>query len=135
MGRILSCYTLIVGSQSHIQESEEMHKKRSEASKKNWQNPEYREKIIQKRKEEWLNPKVREICLKNLVHDGSTSPWNKLRKCVQCVETGIIYSSMREAEKLTGIKHNNISLVCSGQRQTAGGFHWRLVESNGGDDN
>ena len=128
-------YTLTVGSQVHFQESEERTKQRSETSKKMWQNPEYREKIIQKRKEEWLDPKVREICLKNLIHDGSKSPWNEKKKQVKSIETGMIYSSMREAERLTGIKHNNISLVCSGQRQTAGGFHWQLVESKGGDDN
>ena len=35
---------------------------------------------------------------------------------------------MREAERLTGIHYTNISLVCSGKRQTAGGFHWEILQ-------
>ena len=49
-------------------------------------------------------------------------------KQVKCVETGIIYSSTREAEKQTGIKHNNISQVCNGKRKTAGKLHWIYIE-------
>ena len=30
-------------------------------------------------------------------------------KKVECIETGIIYESTREAERQTGIGHNNIS--------------------------
>ena len=49
-------------------------------------------------------------------------------KKVQCIETGIIYDSTREAERQTGVKHNNISQVCTGQRLTAGKYHWRYIE-------
>ncbi len=48
-------------------------------------------------------------------------------KAVQCVETGIIYPSAREAARLTGLAHTHISAVAKGQRQTTGGFHWKLV--------
>lgn len=119
-------YTLRVGSQNHYEGSEELWQIWSKASKEKWQNEEYRKKISKKRKEEWLDPNVRNICLKNLDRTGKS--WKARSRAVKCIETGIIYSSMREAERLTGIHYTNISLVCSGKRQTAGGFHWEILQ-------
>lgn len=45
-----------------------------------------------------------------------------------CVETQIIYESIAEAERLTGIK--NISSCCRGERKMAGGYHWEYVEES-----
>lgn len=39
-----------------------------------------------------------------------------------------VWDSMTEAERETGIHHNNISKCCSGERKTAGGFIWRIRE-------
>lgn len=50
-------------------------------------------------------------------------PWNK--KKVLCVETGVVYSSIAEAE--SKMKCRNISLVCKGKRKTANGYHWQFV--------
>ena len=119
-------YTLRVGSQNHYEGSEELWQIWSKASKEKWQNEEYRKKISKKRKEEWLDPNIRNICLKNLDRTGKN--WKTRSRAVKCIETGIIYSSMREAERLTGIHYTNISLVCSGKRQTAGGFHWEILQ-------
>lgn len=44
---------------------------------------------------------------------------------VECIETGIIYYGISEAERQTGIYNNNISQCCKGTRKTAGGYHWR----------
>ena len=51
-------------------------------------------------------------------------------KKVLCVETGIIFDSMHDAEKQTGAKYKNISKVCKGHygRKTAGGYHWKIIE-------
>ena len=56
------------------------------------------------------------------------------RKPVRCIETNIIYPSIRNAGKLTGINHNRIAEVCHKYygRKTAGGFHWEFYE--GSDD-
>lgn len=35
------------------------------------------------------------------------------------------YSSIHEAERITGVKHYNIITVCKGKRKTAGGFIWK----------
>ena len=33
------------------------------------------------------------------------------------------YSSLREAERVTGVKNNNICLVCKGEKKQAGGLY------------
>ena len=48
-------------------------------------------------------------------------------KCVKCIETQEVFPSMRNAEKVIGIKGNHISDVCKGKRKTAGGFHWEFI--------
>lgn len=53
------------------------------------------------------------------------------RKIIQInIETGqeIIYNSIREASRLTKIHNGSISEVCSGKRNTAGGYKWKYVE-------
>ena len=47
---------------------------------------------------------------------------NKLRKEVICIETKCVYKSIVEAKNETNI--NNISAVCRGIRELAGGLHW-----------
>ena len=49
-------------------------------------------------------------------------------KSVRCVETGVIYSSIKEASEQTGIDQSNISKACRGVYQTAGGFHWEYTK-------
>lgn len=50
---------------------------------------------------------------------------------VLCVDTGVEYDCMKDAEDITGAKQANISKCCRGLRQTAGGYHWRYAD--GGD--
>lgn len=47
---------------------------------------------------------------------------------VLCIDTGIVYPSMCEAERQTGIHHQSISACCNGKRKSAGGYHWRNVK-------
>ena len=47
-----------------------------------------------------------------------------LRKSVQCVETGIIYSSLKEAAQKTNANKAAISMVINGKRNKAGGYGW-----------
>lgn len=46
---------------------------------------------------------------------------------VQCIETEIIYKSINEASRKTGVDASAISKVCKGKYKTAGGFHWKYV--------
>ena len=47
-------------------------------------------------------------------------------KMIICLETGVIYSSIKEAEKIVCI--SNISAAISGKYKTAGGYHWAYVD-------
>lgn len=52
---------------------------------------------------------------------------SKIRKKVICVETNIIYESISNAAKQTGINRGHINSVCLNKRQTAGGYHWKYI--------
>lgn len=56
----------------------------------------------------------------------SSKSLEKTRRPVICVETGIIYDSLQDAEIKTGISRKNIGKVCNGgkYRKTAGGYRW-----------
>ena len=59
---------------------------------------------------------------------GKKGAQHHASKKVVCVETGVIYGGIAEAQRQTGIHH--ISCVCGGRkygRNTAGGFHWEYV--------
>ena len=47
-------------------------------------------------------------------------------KSVICIETGIIYNSIKEATQLTGISH--IGDCCRGVREKAGGYRWQYYK-------
>ena len=47
-------------------------------------------------------------------------------KKVICIETNIIYESVCEAKRQTGICH--IDSCCRGERLTAGGYHWKYID-------
>ena len=51
-------------------------------------------------------------------------------KPVVCIETGVSYSSITEAQRQTGIFARTISHVCNREKnyKTAGGFHWQFKE-------
>lgn len=45
-------------------------------------------------------------------------------KPVKCIETGVVYGSLKEAEEKTGINKMCIGNVCKGKQKTAGKLHW-----------
>lgn len=49
-------------------------------------------------------------------------------KKVVCIETGIMYDSIKDASKQLNLKGHHIGTCCSGDRQTCGGFHWCYEE-------
>lgn len=51
-------------------------------------------------------------------------------KKVKCIETGVIYNSIKEAQET--LKINNISRVCQKipKYKTAGGYHWEYVKES-----
>lgn len=60
-------------------------------------------------------------------HLATIKPPVKKRTAVICVETNKLYEGLRVAERDTNIQHSVIASCCRGQRETAGGYHWRFV--------
>lgn len=64
---------------------------------------------------------------------GEKNYWHKrygalhhASKKVLCVETGIVYAGIAEAQRAIGGKFN-ISECCNGKRKTCKGYHWKFV--------
>lgn len=45
-------------------------------------------------------------------------------KAVKCIETGIVYPSIHEAARQTGMHRSAIALCCDGRQKKTRGFHW-----------
>lgn len=54
------------------------------------------------------------------------------RKQVRCIETDIIYESVREAGKILNCEPGNIIKCCKGKQKTCGGYHWEYVDKECG---
>lgn len=52
----------------------------------------------------------------------------KYGRKVRCIETGVIYDSLKHAERETGLNCGNIQKCCTGERQTCGKCHWEYVD-------
>lgn len=48
-------------------------------------------------------------------------------KAVKCIETGLVYKSLRDASDKTGCHKSGICNCCNGKRATCGGYHWEYV--------
>jgi hypothetical protein len=52
---------------------------------------------------------------------------SKNRMKVMCIETGIIYDSINEARRQTGVSNSNIWYSCKGRERRVEGYHWKYV--------
>ena len=72
-------------------------------------------------------------CKENIDHalkTGLNRPKGNNKKPVVCTETGIMYSSIKDASEDMGILRTSICNVLSGLSENAGGYHFRRVERN-----
>lgn len=51
----------------------------------------------------------------------------KNSKKVMCIESGIIYNSIKEASEILNISYKGLSYCCSRGKGTSGSFHWCFV--------
>ncbi len=72
---------------------------------------------------EWVTKSENSLHSHRVLHQGNTA------KAIKCVETGVVYESAREAERVLGINNANICSAIKGRVNRAGGFHWE--HSNG----
>lgn len=52
----------------------------------------------------------------------------KIKKPIQCIETGAVYESLTSACKSVGVNITCLSEVLHGKQKSAGGYTWRFVE-------
>lgn len=53
------------------------------------------------------------------------------KKAVLCVELNVVYDSFLDAAKACGFKSRNPIYYCvNGKQETAGGYHWKLIEED-----
>lgn len=65
---------------------------------------------------EWMS-------LKNNSIDGA----KQIQRRVKCIETGIIYDSISQASRETGLDRSSIRKVCRGKLKTCGKLHWEYT--------
>lgn len=73
-------------------------------------------------------------CINNLcwatVKENNNMPLRLQRhsKRVQCIETEIIYNSIKEAAIKNNVSKSGICNACNGKQKTAANYHWRYYE-------
>ena len=102
-------YNIQLGGSNHLHsEAEKLHLRN--VILKKWEDVNFRQKIMQN-----IHPIDRSYCSQKVL----------------CVETGKIYESQLSAAKDIGLKSSaGISKCCTGERKTAGGYHWRYIREN-----
>lgn len=98
----------IRAAQIGVPKSAESCKKMSEGAKRRWGAS---------------NKKEREH-LRELNLGGN----NPRARAVKCLDTGVVYSAVREAGRETGVENSCIVRCCNGERQTAGGLRWAYAD-------
>ena len=72
---------------------------------------------------EWLSPKDNTHYGTGMERKAKTQG-----KRVKCVETGVIYDSVADTSRKTGLSQGNICQCCNGKRKSCGGFTWEFVD-------
>lgn len=67
------------------------------------------------------SPETREKIVKALQNHPNTS------KRVLCIDTGEVFPSSREVQRVLGISHTSIGCACNGKQKTAGKKHWKYI--------
>lgn len=108
--------------------SAERRQKISESNKRAYLNPELRRKVGEANKGANSHNYGKHLSAETRRKIGEANK-GKNTKAVICVEMGTLYSSVTEAAKSIGVTHGAISMAVRGIRKTAGGYHWKYVES------
>ena len=111
----------------------EWRKNVREGAKKRAADPEWQEKNREGVKKRSANPEWVEKNREGAKKRAADPEWQRKHrethcKKVRCVETHIVYGSLKEAAVAVKLKTpNNIGCCCRGERKTAGGYHWEYA--------
>ena len=110
----------------------EKYQKSITAMQKYWiEHPEEKQESLQKATKasiKWKKSHPQEVA--KIMQKMQEKAKEKTCKKVQCIQTGIVYESAREADRQTGLKYYNISKVCNGKMKTTEGFHWKFYQED-----
>lgn len=107
----------------HISES----KKGKRCNRQNYHHSEETKKKIGEANRNVVHQKHSEEQKKKIGISLTNHP--KLSKKVYCLETGTIYTSVHDANRLLGIDYSNISACCRGVYKQTHGYHFSYAES------
>ena len=114
------------------EENPEKYQKNIIAMQQYWiKHPEEKQKVLQKATNasiEWKKSHPQKVA--EIMQKMREKAKEKTCKKVQCIQTGIVYESAREADRQTGLKYYNIGKVCTGKMKTTGGFHWKFYQED-----
>lgn len=108
----------------------------SEQAKKKWQDPDFRAYAVKRMHEAWEDPEKKkrrsDLTKKRWANDSfKEKTMNKvIEACktpVQCVETGEVFDTMKEAADAYGVDRANICRSCK-THYRCGGYHWKYVD-------
>ena len=101
---------------------------------------EYNQEVVEDAVRE-IDDRLKFLKQKLIIEHGgmqlTTPPQKQTRgipRVIMCVETGVVYDSIKQASEATGVNSGNISLVVRGINKTAGGYHWVAFEEDRDDD-
>lgn len=106
----------------NVLDSDERRKKMADhAHNREWSN-ESREKISENKKGKKLSEQAR----KNM-SDAHKGKEGNNKKSIECIETKIVYKTIKQASEDMGILRSSIQNVLSGLSENARGYHFRRV--------
>jgi group I intron endonuclease len=109
----------------------ESKKKLSEARRGKKMPPrseESRRKLSQALKGRTFTPEHRAKISKSKSGAATSGKNNSHPRAVLCVETGVIFDTIKEAGEFKGGSSKNIIACCRGRLNTSGGYHWRYAD-------
>lgn len=71
---------------------------------------------------EWCTPAYN-LNYSNVINKASIAKYHKIR----CVDTGVVYDSIKEVENKFGLHHSNLVACCNGKRKRCGGKRWEYA--------
>lgn len=87
--------------------------------------PESRAKLSAKHMGKKMSNEAIENRLKSWIANGRKT---RVSKRVECIDTGVIYQSVKEAALITGGNRKMIEKVVAGKRNTHRNFRWRYID-------
>lgn len=89
---------------------------------------EYRQKLSKALKGRKFSPEHCANISRSKSGEATSGKNNSHPRAVLCVETGVVFDTIKEAGEFVGGSSKNIIACCRGRLKTSGGYHWRYAD-------